>query len=280
MTTAIQGEEREKKLFPTLIVVSDSTGETADHMMRAAMIQFDVSFSRILYFRHVEDEEKIEKAMAAATEAPSVLVCTLVDQKVRDSLAASCASRGVPFVDLLGPLLSVLESSFGVSALRAPGLLRKLDDEYFRKIRAIEFAIQCDDGKRSALLHEADLIILGVSRTGKTPLSMYMANKGYKTANVPLIPEVDPPDILRFLPSSKMVGLSISAERLMQIRQERLRLLGLKPHVSSYGYRERVERELRFGRDCFKQLGIVVYDVTDKAVEETAQEILDSLRGR
>lgn len=262
----------------TLIIVSDSTGETAEYVVQAAMLQFDAVFTRVLRFRHVDGVEKIDKVIAAASEKPSVLVCTLVDLGMREALVSACAARKIPCVDLLGPLLDMLESSLGKTRREKPGLLRKLDDEYFKKIKAVEFAIQCDDGRGSDLLPEADLVILGVSRTGKTPLSMYIANRGYRTANIPLIPEVDPPDILRFISPSKVVGLTLSAERLVQIRQERLRLLGLEPNASSYGYRERVERELKFANDYFRSLGVTVYDVTDKAVEETAQEILDALR--
>ena len=191
-----------------------------------------------------------------------------------------CARFGLTCVDLLGPMIDILENRLGRPPLQAPGLLRRLDEDYFKKIKAVEFAIQCDDGRGTEFLPEADLVILGVSRTGKTPLSMYIANKGFKTANIPLIPEVDPPEILKTVPSSKIVGLVISAQRLVQIRHERLRLLGLEPNVSSYASFERVQREIGAAREYMQSLGARIYDVTDRAVEETAQEILDFLRAR
>jgi hypothetical protein len=263
-----------------LFIVSDSTGETAEHMALAAISQFDTTFSNIYRYRYVEGEAKIEEILARAALAPSMVVCTLVDKKSRAFLAERCARRDIPFVDLLGPVIDVLEVRLGRAPLQAPGLLRKLDEDYFQRIKAVEFAIQCDDGRSTESLPEADLVILGVSRTGKTPLSMYIANKGFRAANIPLIPEVDPPDILKSIPSSKIVGLIISGERLSQIRHERLRLLGLEPKASAYANRERIERELLAARSYLESLGARIYDVTDRAVEETAQEILDFLRSK
>ena len=264
----------------TLFIVSDSTGETAEHVALAAISQFDTDFSKIVRYRYVEGSGKIDEVVSRAAAVPSIVVCTLVDRQTRSVFAEKTAAAGIPFVDLLGPMVDALEMRLGRKPLQAPGLLRKLDEDYFQKIKAVEFAIQCDDGRSTESLPEADLVILGVSRTGKTPLSMYIANKGFKAANIPLIPEVDPPEIIKKVPSSKIVGLIISAERLIQIRQERLRLLGLEPSASAYATRERVDRELQAATDYLKSLGARIYDVTDRAVEETAQEILDFLRAR
>jgi regulator of PEP synthase PpsR (kinase-PPPase family) len=264
----------------TLFIVSDSTGETAEYVALAAISQFDTDFSKIVRYRYVEGPGKIDEIVSRAAAVPSLVVCTLVDKQTRLALAEKSAAAGIPFVDLLGPMVDALELRLGRKPLQAPGLLRKLDEDYFQKIKAVEFAIQCDDGRSTESLPDADLVILGVSRTGKTPLSMYIANKGFKAANIPLIPEVDPPEIIRKVPSSKIVGLIISAERLSQLRQERLRLLGREPSASAYATRERVERELRAATDYLKSLGARIYDVTDRAVEETAQEILDFLRAR
>lgn len=264
----------------TLFIVSDSTGETAEHVALAAISQFDTDFSRIIRYRYVEGHGKIDEIVSRAKSVPSLVVCTLVDKKIRSVLSEKCVLAEIPFVDLLGPVVDALEIRLGRIPLQAPGLLRKLNEEYFQKIKAVEFAIQCDDGRSSESLPDADLVILGVSRTGKTPLSMYIANKGFKVANIPLIPEVDLPDIIKKIPSSKIVGLVISSDRLVQIRQERLRLLGLEPNVSAYASKERIERELQAAVDYLRFLGARIYDVTDRAVEETAQEILDFLRAR
>ncbi|MFA7363632.1 MAG: pyruvate, water dikinase regulatory protein [Aminobacteriaceae bacterium] len=263
-----------------LFIVSDSTGETAEHVALAAISQFDTDFSKIIRYRYVEGPGRIDEIVSRASTVPSIIICTLVDRQIRSALAQNSARAGVPCVDLLGPIVDALEERLERPPLQSPGLLRKLDEDYFKKIKAVEFAIQCDDGRGTESLPDADVVILGVSRTGKTPLSMYIANKGFKAANIPLIPEVDPPEAIKDVPSSKLVGLIISAERLIQIRQERLRLLGLEPSASAYASRDRVDREIQAAVSYLKSLGARIYDVTDRAVEETAQEILDVLRAR
>ena len=263
----------------TLYIVSDSTGETAEYVALAAISQFDTDFSKIVRYRYVEGPGKIDEIVSRAADVPSLIVCTLVDKHTRSALAEKSAAAGIPFVISSAPWWMPWRCGSGENP-SSSGAAAEVDEDYFRKIKAVEFAIQCDDGRSTESLPAADLVILGVSRTGKTPLSMYIANKGFKAANIPLIPEVDPPEIIKKVPSSKIVGLIISAERLIQIRQERLRLLGLEPAASAYATKERVERELLAATDYLKSLGARIYDVTDRAVEETAQEILDFLRAR
>jgi regulator of PEP synthase PpsR (kinase-PPPase family) len=153
-----------------------------------------------------------------------------------------------------------------------------MDEEYFRRVKAIEFAIKCDDGRSPDMLPDAELVVIGVSRTSKTPLSMYMAHKGIMAANVPLVPEADPPEELFLVPPERVVGLLISPEKLIHIRRERLRILGLDVDVSNYAQWERVEEELQFARSVMRRVGCRIFDVTNRAIEETAQEILDCLR--
>ncbi|MGI6784736.1 MAG: kinase/pyrophosphorylase [Aminivibrio sp.] len=152
------------------------------------------------------------------------------------------------------------------------------DESYQEKLEAVEFAMKCDDGMGAELLSEADLVILGVSRTGKTPLSMHLAREGIKAANIPLIPETDPPPVLKELDPFRIIGLTMTAERLMAIRRERLKLLGLEPSASAYASPERVERELARASDYMKSLGAIAIDVTDMAVEETARIVMEYLR--
>jgi regulator of PEP synthase PpsR (kinase-PPPase family) len=154
------------------------------------------------------------------------------------------------------------------------------DENYLKKLQAVEFAMKCDDGKGAEFLPEADLIILGVSRTGKTPLSLHIAWEGYKAANIPLIPETDPPAELKNLDSSRIIGISLCPERLMKVRRERLKLLGLEPSASAYSSRERIDRELQYAADYMKALGAPVFDITDLAVEETARMILGFLKDK
>lgn len=263
----------------TLFIVSDSTGETAEHLARSAVSQFGAAGLKIVRHRYMDAPGKMNEIISRASAVPSIVVCTLADRRARSDLEEKTTSLGIPFVDLMGPMIDALEHGLGRKALETPGLYRKLDEDYFKKIKAVEFAIQCDDGKGGSYIKESDLLILGVSRTGKTPLSMYIANKGFKVANIPLIPEVEPPEVIKSIPSSRIVGLVISAEKLIQIRQERLRLLGLEPSASAYASPERVRRELMDATKYLQSLRARICDVTDKAVEEVAQEILDSLQG-
>lgn len=263
----------------SLFIVSDSTGETAEHVAHAAMSQFESSFSQVTRFRYIDSEDKVKDILQKAALARPVLVCTLVNKSIRRSMAMRAQKLGVPFVDLLGPILDLLEMRLGEAALESPGLNRRMDEEYFRRVKAVEFAIQCDDGRNPSALPLADLVILGVSRTGKTPLSMYIANRGFKVANVPLIPEVDPPQEVFSVSKDRLVGLIIDPRKLTQIREERLKLLGLDPAASAYANRERVKRELEYAHNIMSQLNCRIYDVTGRAVEENAQEIMDLLRG-
>lgn len=262
----------------TLFIVSDSTGETAEHVARSAVRQFGATGLKIVRYRYMDGPDRMSEIVSRASAGPSIVLCTLADREARSALREKITAGGIPFVDLMGPIIDALEQTLGRKALETPGRLGGLDEDYFKKIKAVEFAIQCDDGKGGPFIKEADLVILGVSRTGKTPLSMYIANKGFKVANIPLIPEVEPPEVIKSIPSSKIVGLVISAPKLIQIRQERLRLLGLDPSASSYASPERVKRELMDATKYLQSLKARICDVTDKAVEETAQEILDSLQ--
>jgi regulator of PEP synthase PpsR (kinase-PPPase family) len=262
-----------------LIIVSDSTGETAEHVAHAAMSQFDAAFANVSRFRYIDSDEKLSDVFEKVAGKKVLIVGTLVAKELRRKMAKEAEVRGIPCIDLMGQLLDTLEERAGYAPSETPGLLRRLDEEYFRRIKAVEFAIKCDDGKSPESIPLADLVVLGVSRAGKTPLSMYIANKGYKVANIPLIPEVDLPEIVRTIPAGRLVGLIIRDDALIRIRQERLRMIGLNPEASTYASTERVLRELDHAKRVLKELHCRVYDVTGKAVEETAQEILDVLRG-
>jgi regulator of PEP synthase PpsR (kinase-PPPase family) len=261
-----------------LFVVSDFTGETAEHVARAAASQFGpeaVEFSR---YRYVNTEEKVQEVLREAQQKQAVVICTLVDHHLRKMFVEAAKKEEILLVDILGPILFVLEQKLGRPPLETPGLLRKMDEEYFRRVKAIEFAIKCDDGRSPELLEEADLVVVGVSRTSKTPLSMYLAHYGVMVANIPLIPEATLPDQLFKLPPERTVGLTIQPEKLINIRRERLRVLGLDAEESSYVQWERVEEELSYARSVFNKLRCKSFNVTNRAIEETAQEILDYLR--
>ncbi len=191
-----------------------------------------------------------------------------------------CERHAIPSVDLLGPLLGALSGVLGVEPKHEPGAMHLKDEEYFRRMDAIDFAIKYDDGKSPSGLRQADLVITGVSRTSKTPTCMYLAqNQGIKAANMPLVPGAQPPKDLFELPPGRVIGLTLKPELLTQIRGSRLATLGLPPE-SAYADRAKIADELAFAEDIFRRLRCPVVDVTHKAIEETASEILEILQNQ
>lgn len=261
-----------------LFVVSDFTGETAEHVVRAAASQFGANQSQLKRFRYVNNEERMAEVLREAKATRAVVICTLVDHSLRKRFVEEAIRMEVDLVDILGPILDILSRRLHLQPLETPGLLRRMDEEYFRRVKAIEFTIKCDDGRAAELYPDADLVILGVSRTSKTPLSTYLAHKGIMVANVPLVPEADPPEGIFHLPMEKIVGLTIQPEKLISIRRERLRVLGLDATVSNYAQMERVMDELGYAKKIMARTGCRIFDVTNRAIEETAQEILDYIR--
>ncbi len=261
-----------------IFIVSDFTGETASSVTRAAIRQFDRNRIALQRFRYVDTEERIREVCQEAWQKGALIVCTLVSQTMREYMKQRAAEMGVAVIDLFGPLLEAIGAELGTPAAGRPGASHKLDEEYFRRIKAMEFASTCDDGSNPNLLPEAELVIVGVSRTCKTPLSMYLASKGIRTANVPLVPELAPPEELFTLPRGRVLGLSIKPEALKKIRRDRLHMLGLDPDRASYARDDRVQEELNYARMIMDRLQAKQVDVTERALEETAQEILEYLK--
>lgn len=261
-----------------IALISDSTGETAEYLVQAVLTQFQGLETSLLRFRFVDSVDKIGPIIEEARSKNALIVATLVADNVRSSLMQQASEMGVEAVDLLGPLQLSLSRWSGMTPLQMPGLLRRMDDKYFQRVKAIEFSIKCDDGKGQNLLPNADLVILGVSRSGKTPLSMFLANKGYRVANLPLIPEVAPQDHLWKVSPDRCVGLLISPKKLMKIRKDRLKIMGLDPDTSVYAQEKRVLFELNYAREIMAKVGCNVYDTTDRSIEEMSQNILDDMR--
>ncbi|MEW8987717.1 MAG: pyruvate, water dikinase regulatory protein, partial [Bacillus sp. (in: firmicutes)] len=201
-------------------VVSDSVGETAELVVKAAATQFNGGHVELKRNPYVEDFEDIEDILEKAGKTNSIIAYTIVIPTLKEYMDRRTAEEGILAVDLLNPLMDAFVRKFHKVPKHQPKLMRLLDDEYFRKIEAIEFAVKYDDGRDPRGILIADIVLVGVSRTSKTPLSMYLAHKGYKVANVPLVPEVAPPDELYTIPRSKCVGLIISPDHLNAIRTE------------------------------------------------------------
>lgn len=260
-------------------IVSDSVGETAEFVVKAVATQFNGGQIEIRRNSYVEDEEDIEDVITLAKRSYSIIAYTLVVQKLKDYLDKRAMEEGIYAVDLLNPLMNAFSKKFHRIPNQKPGLMRKLDEDYFRRIEAIEFAVKYDDGRDPRGILKADIVLIGVSRTSKTPLSMYLAHNRYKVANVPLVPEAPPSEELFKIPRGNCVGLVISPEKLNSIRKERLRALGLHSGVH-YASFERILEELEFAEKIMKRVGCPVIDVSNKAVEETANLILDILKKR
>ncbi|MDR7002415.1 regulator of PEP synthase PpsR (kinase-PPPase family) [Neobacillus niacini] len=258
-------------------VVSDSVGETAELVVKAVATQFNGGHVEIRRNSYVEDFEDIEDVILLAKEGQSIIAYTIVVPALKDYLDQRAAEEGIYAVDLLNPLLNAFTTRFNKTPHHQPGMMRKLDEEYFRKIEAIEFAVKYDDGRDPRGITKADIVLTGVSRTSKTPLSMYLAHKRFKVANVPLVPEVPPPDELFEIPRRNCIGLIISPDKLNEIRKERLKALGLGSKAS-YASFERILDELEHAEKIMKRVGCPIIDVSNKAVEETAGLILDILK--
>jgi regulator of PEP synthase PpsR (kinase-PPPase family) len=257
----------------TVIVISDATGETAEKVVRAALLQFQADCQVRVYSR-VRLEAEVERIVERAAETHALLVFTLVDAAERELLWQLCQRHNVDAVDLIGGLMAKLASYLTVEPQGIPGLLHTIGEDYFRRIEAVEFTVKNDDGAEPRNLPRADLVLVGISRTSKTPLSMFLANKGYRVANVPLVLGVDPPAELEQVAPDRCYGLSIQADALVKIRQVRLQHLGM-PSDSSYGVREHIQRELGYAQEIFrKHPDWPVIDVTGKAIEESAADIL------
>ncbi|SES62153.1 pyruvate, water dikinase regulatory protein [Anaerobranca gottschalkii] len=262
---------------PIIYVLSDSLGETAELVVKAAASQFNSGNAIINRVPYVTDKETVNEAIHDAVKDNAMVAFTFVLPELREYTIKLCQLKKLPYVDILGPVMEQLRKITNKEPKFEPGIMRKLDTDYFKRIEAIEFAVKYDDGKDPRGLLRADVVLVGVSRTSKTPLSMYLAHKQIKAANVPLVPEVKPPKELFQVDPKKIVGLIISPHQLNEIRKERLLALGLRDHAS-YASMERILMELEYAEEIMRKLNCPILDVTNKAVEETASRILKIIK--
>lgn len=258
-------------------VISDSVGDTAEHVVRAVATQFNGGFVETKRNAYVNDFDDIEDVIEMARQSRSVIAYTLVIPALKEYLDRRAKEEGIRAVDLLNPLMDAFQKTFNRVPKNEPKLSRQLDEDYFKRVEAIEFAVKYDDGRDPRGILHADIVLIGVSRTSKTPLSMYLANKRYKVANVPLVPEVAPSEELFKIPRNRCVGLIISPDKLNVIREERLKNLGLTSKAN-YASLTRILEELEYAEKIMKRIGCPVINVSNKAVEETADYILDVLK--
>jgi [pyruvate, water dikinase]-phosphate phosphotransferase / [pyruvate, water dikinase] kinase len=253
-----------------LHVVSDSTGETAARLVLALEAQFPDQAFEVIRHPRCETVEDLQIACAEARGRPAVMVYTLVEPGLRETMRHLCRRSRLHYCDLLGHPIDSISRVAGVAARMTPGARAPLDHTYFRRIEAIEFAVKYDDGVGG--LDEADVVLVGVSRTSKTPLSIYLGYLGHKVSNVPIITGVDPPSELFEIDPAKIVGLTIDPSRLADIRVERVRTMGApNPRYSDL---ERIYEELDQATAIQRRLGCPILDVSELSVEETAMRII------
>lgn len=262
---------------PIIYALSDSLGETAERVARAAASQYDQEEFDIIRVPYIRSEQQIEDIVREAEKNQAMLCYTIISPVLRRKLKALTKLANVTVVDIIGPMLQGVGEIAKSDPTMKPGMIHRLDEEYFKRVDAIEFAVKYDDGKNPLGFLKADIVIVGVSRTSKTPLSMYLAHKRVKAANLPLVPEVALPPELFNIPPYKIVGLIIDPFKLNFIRCERLRAMGLDSNAS-YANIERINDELEYARGVMRRIHCPIIDVSSKAIEETANLILDIVK--
>ncbi len=262
--------------LPTVYILSDSLGETADQVAKAILSQFDEGVFNIVRLPRVSSRGQLQGLLRGASAKPCVFVYTLATPKLRVEMDMLVRQMGVAAVDVIGPGIEAFGHLADAEPAWMAGMTRRTDRGYFERVEALEFAVKHDDGRNVEELTEAEIVLIGVSRTSKTPLSMYLAFKGYRVANIPLMVEVPPPPQLMEIDRRRVFGLVCSPDLLVEIRSQRVSDLGV--YARRYADRSAVEEELEASRDVMRRIGCIVVSSEGRAIEETAQEILRHLR--
>ncbi len=263
-----------------LHLVSDATGETLLAVGRAAAAQYATVSPIEHMFPLVRNQKQLDHALAEIEAHPGIVLYTLVDHALATRIETRCREIGVPSLSILGTVLQLFHSYLGAETTPRIGGQHTLNADYFRRIDALNFTMMHDDGQHVEDLEQSDVILVGVSRTSKTPTSIYLANRGIKTANIPLVPGIDPPAQLESVSKPLVVGLYASPERIVQIRQNRLLALNASRTDSDYIDRERVAQEIASSKRLCAQHGWPSIDVSRRSIEETAAAVLALLQDR
>ncbi|MGX7329203.1 pyruvate, water dikinase regulatory protein [Enterococcus bulliens] len=258
-------------------VVSDSAGETATKLAQATMAQYpsvDFSLHRRTFIR---SKEALLKTLKDAKQKNGVVLHTLIKTELIELTNEFCEQSGVFHMDVLSPAVDEVARRTGIEPSREPGAMHHLNENYFKRIKAMEFAVKYDDGKDPRGFLEADVVLLGVSRTSKTPLSLFLANKNLKVANLPIVPQAHIPKQIWDVDPKKIVGLTNDPDVLNSIRKERMLTYGLNPDTA-YSNIDKIREELDFAQDLYEKIGCVVINVASLSIEETASMILNALK--
>lgn len=270
-------DEKTSPIPPTeknIYILSDGTGETAATMVRAALVQYNAQEVNIIRCKNLRSEENILKIIDECFEKRGMIAYTFAGLAMRKKIAEVCIEKSIPSTDLLGPLIGSLDEFFGVPSASRVGALRQTDDSYFKRIEAIEYTVRHDDGKTSTELDKADIVLVGISRTSKTPLSIFLSHKGWKVANIPLVIGSPLPEQLFKIDQRKIIGLIIDIHSLQRIRKNRLEKFG-QDSGGEYASLNQIMQEIEYAENLFKQnRRWPVFNVTERALEETASEIV------
>ena len=273
-------ETKVEKTPLQIFVMSDGTGETVEKMVRASLTQFDSKDVKVIRYKSIRAKEQVEAILEEAERRKAAVIYTAVSSEVRDAIRDNTARLKIKAVDLLGPMMDLLSQFLQAAPSNRPGLLHEVNEQYFKRIEAMEFTVKHDDGANTENLHRADIVLVGVSRTSKTPLSIYLSHRGWKVANVPLVRGIDPPKGLFEVDQNKIVALSIDPESLAKIRRERLVRMGRDPS-GDYASLQHIRDEIEWARQLFgRNRRWPVFDVTNKALEETASEIEKAMNAK
>jgi regulator of PEP synthase PpsR (kinase-PPPase family) len=264
-----------------VIIISDGTGETATAISRAVMAQFknrDVYFTR---YKNIRTTEQIDAIFNEAAIHHDLVIHTIVSGKLREYISEISRIKHVRTLDLIGPALTAFSNFFNQEPVFEPGLLHAVNDEYYKRVEAMEFTLNHDDGRNIESLHLSDVILVGVSRTSKTPLSVYLSQHGIKVVNIPLIKDQPLPHELFEVDQRKIFALTIDPNSLSEIRKNRLLRLGADKHQGDYAEHAKIVEEIEWANNIFKEnKRWPIYNVTDKALEETAADIMKLLSMR
>jgi regulator of PEP synthase PpsR (kinase-PPPase family) len=264
----------------TIYILSDGTGETAATMIRAALVQYSSKDINIVRCKNVRTEAQAEAIVEECFQQRGMIAYTVASPLMRTKIREMAAAKGIAYFDLLGPLLTTLDTYFGVNSESNVGILRAVDEMYFKRIEAIEYTVKHDDGKTFAELDKADIVLVGISRTSKTPLSIFLSHKGWKVANVPLVLDTALPEELFKIDQRRIVGLIIDMDSLQRIRKNRLEKFGQDPG-GEYASMSHISKEIEYAEKIFKQnKRWPVFNVTERALEETASEIVRIIAAR
>ncbi|TAH35764.1 MAG: kinase/pyrophosphorylase [Alphaproteobacteria bacterium] len=275
-----------KKISPKTLhvhLVSDSTGDTVHRVAQACLSQFDGIHTEEHVWSLVRGQAQIDNLLRGVEEYPGIVIATFADRKIAEQLDAECKRRKITYISVLDPIFQALRKHLGEQGGEAPGKQHELTEEYFDKIEAMDFAMHHDDGQLTDELDKAEVILVGVSRTSKTPTCIYLSHRGLKAANVPIVPGAPLPEALFKTKASLIVGLTNDPTRLVQIRETRLQMIssdGKYDQGSSYIDLDKVREEIRAAQRLFSQHGWPIIDVTRKSVEETAAIILQMYQDR